>query len=70
MTGASLPHDPEKCEPVFGSDDAPFLASARPDAKPVSTFAGRARSRCACGGSGQRGPPGKKKPQAGGGLGL
>jgi hypothetical protein len=29
-------------EPVFGQDHAPLLSFARPDAKPVPTFAGRA----------------------------
>jgi hypothetical protein len=39
-----IAHDPAKWPPVRRKDHAPPIVSARPDAKPVTTFADRARA--------------------------
>src|SRR6478752_10833483 len=39
-----IAHDPAKWTPVRRKDHAPPIVSARPDAKPEATFAGRARA--------------------------
>src|SRR6478736_3269302 len=39
-----ISHDPAKWTPVPRKDHAPPIVSARPDAKPEATFAGRARA--------------------------